>query len=100
MVFATYVGHCTDARTDVVVVGCYCLIYFGALHQVKSQKFRREIVGTIAHAPQVIRNIKALKALRAESVGVADSGPDVDLSVASIALDANPALEAWRKRNH
>jgi len=73
--------------------------YFGARHQVKSQKFQREIVGTMAHVPQVMRNIKALKELRAKSVGVADSGPDVRLSVASIAPDANAALDAWRKRN-
>ena len=72
---------------------------FGARHQVKSQKFQREIVGTMAHVPQVMHNIKALKELRAESVGVADSGPDVRLSVASIAPDANAALDAWRKRN-
>ena len=81
------------------LLGVIVSFYFGARHQVKSQKFQREIVGTIAHVPQVMHNIKALKELRAESVGVADSGPDVRLSVASIAPDANAALEAWRKRN-
>ncbi|MDA9274654.1 holin family protein [bacterium] len=81
------------------LLGVIVSFYFGARHQVKSQKFQREIVGTMAHVPQVMRNIKALKELRAESVGVADSGPDVRLSVASIAPDANAALDAWRKRN-
>ena len=81
------------------LLGVIVSFYFGARHQVKSQKFQREIVGTIAHVPQVMHNIKALKELRAESVGVADSGPDVRLSVASIAPDANAALDAWRKRN-
>ena len=82
-----------------LLLGVIVSFYFGARHQVKSQKFQREIVGTMAHVPQVMHNIKALKELRAESVGVADSGPDVRLSVASIAPDANAALEAWRKRN-
>ena len=82
-----------------LLLGVIVSFYFGARHQVKSQKFQREIVGTMAHVPQVMRNIKALKELRAESVGVADSGPDVRLSVASIAPDANAALDSWRKRN-
>ena len=82
------------------LLGVIVSFYFGARHQVKSQKFQREIVGTMAHVPQVMHNIKALTELRAESVGVADSGSDVRLSVASIAPDANAALEAWRKRNH
>ena len=53
----------------------------------------------MAHVPRVMRDIKALKELRAESVGVADSGPDVRLSMGSIASDAKAVLEAWRKRN-
>ena len=82
------------------LLGVIVSFYFGARHQVKSQKFQREIVGTMAHVPQVVHNIKALKELRAESVGVADSGSDVRLSLASIAPDTNAALEAWRKRDH
>ena len=82
------------------LLGVIVSFYFGARHQVKSQKFQREIVGTMAHVLQVMHNIKALKELRAESVGVADSGSDVRMSLASIAPDANAALEAWRKRNH
>ena len=81
------------------LLGVIVSFYFGARHQVKSQKFQREIVGTMAHVPEVMHNIKALKDLRAESVGVADSGPDVRLSVSSIASDANVALETWRNRN-
>jgi hypothetical protein len=77
-----------------VIVSFYC----GARHQVKSQQFQREIVGTMAHVPQVIQNIKALKELRAESVGVADAGSDVRLAAASLTPDANDALEAWRQR--
>jgi hypothetical protein len=79
------------------LLGVIVSFYFGARHQVKSQQFQREIVGTMAHVPQVIQNIKALKELRAESVGVADAGSDVRLAAASLTPDANKALEAWRK---
>ena len=82
------------------LLGVIVSFYFGARHQVKSQKFQREIVDTMAHVPQVMHNFKALKELRAESVGVADSGSDVRLSLASIAPDTNAALEAWRERDH
>jgi hypothetical protein len=80
------------------LLGVIVSFYFGARHQVKSQQFQREIVGTMAHVPQVIQNIKALKELRAESVGVADAGSDVRLAAASLTPDANDALEAWRQR--
>ena len=72
--------------------------YFDARHQVKSQNFQREIVGTMAHVPQVMSNIKALRTLRAQSIGVADSGSDAQLASASLAQDSKAALEAWRQR--
>lgn len=80
------------------LLGVIVSFYFGARHQVKSQNFQREIVGTMAHVPQVMSNIKALRTLRAQSVGVADSGSDARLASASLALDSNAALEAWRHR--
>lgn len=80
------------------LLGVIVSFYFGARHQVKSQNFQREIVGTMAHVPQVMSNIKALRTLRAQSVGVADSGSDTRLASASLAPDSNAALEAWRHR--
>jgi hypothetical protein len=80
------------------LLGVIVSFYFGARHQVKSQNFQREIVGTMAHVPQVMSNIKALRTLRAQSVGVADSGSDARLASASLAPDSNAALEAWRHR--
>ncbi|MEO0936906.1 MAG: holin family protein [Pseudomonadota bacterium] len=79
------------------LLGVIVSFYFGARHQVKSQEFQREIVGTMARVPAVIENIKALRALRAGSIGAADTGPDTRLSVAAIAPDSNAALEAWRR---
>ena len=80
------------------LLGVIVSFYFGARHQVKSQNFQREIVGTMAHVPQVMSNIKALRTLRAQSIGVADSGSDAQLASASLAPDSNAALEAWRQR--
>ncbi len=80
------------------LLGVIVSFYFGARHQVKSQEFQREIVGTMARVPQVIENIAALREMRADSVGVAQTGADARLTAASLVPDGNPALEAWRKR--
>ena len=79
------------------LLGVIVSFYFGARHQVKSQQFQREIVATMAHVPQVMANVAALREMRADSVGAADTGADAKLSVAAVVPDANPALEEWRK---
>lgn len=79
------------------LLGVIVSFYFGARHQVKAQQFQREIVGTMARVPQVLENIKTIRALRADGVKVADTGNDARLTVASIIPDANPALDAWRR---
>ncbi|MEP3786531.1 holin family protein [Ascidiaceihabitans sp.] len=80
------------------LLGVIVSFYFGARHQVKSQQFQREIVGSMAHVPQVMENIQALRSLGADSIGVADTGQDARLGVASILPDANAALDAWKRR--
>lgn len=80
------------------LLGVIVSFYFGARHQVKSQQFQRDIASSMGHVPQVMENIKALRELRADSAGVADTGADAHLSVASILPDANPALDAWKRR--
>lgn len=79
------------------LLGVIVSFYFGARHQVKAQQFQRDIVGTMAHVPQVLENIKTIRALRADSVKVADTGNDARLTMASIMPGANPALDAWRR---
>ena len=79
------------------LLGVIVSFYFGARHQVKSQEFQREIAGTVARVPQVLQNIAAIRELRADSVAVADTGPDAPLAMASVAPDANAALEAWKR---
>jgi len=81
------------------LLGVIVSFYFGARHQVKAQQFQREIVATMAHVPQVMTNVAALRKLRADSVGVAATGEDARLTAAAIAPDANTALEEWRQAN-
>ena len=79
------------------LLGVIVSFYFGARHQVKAQDFQREIVGTMAHVPQVLENIKTIRALRADSVKVADTEGDATLTLASVRPGDNAALEDWRK---
>ncbi len=79
------------------LLGVIVSFYFGARHQVKAQEFQREIVGTMAHVPQVLENIKTIRKLRYDSVRVADTGEDVRLTAASLVPAVNPALDAWRR---
>lgn len=85
------------------LLGVVVSFYFGARHQVKAQNFQREIVGTIARVPQVVDNIKSIRALGAQTPRVADTpkvadtGADARLTTASLSPGDNPALEAWRQ---
>lgn len=79
------------------LLGVIVSFYFGARHQVKAQDFQREIVGTMVHVPQVLENIKTIRALRADSVKVADTEGDAALTLASVRPGDNAALEDWRK---
>lgn len=79
------------------LLGVIVSFYFGARHQVKAQDFQREIVGTMARVPQVLENIQAIKELRTDSAKIADTGEDAQLTLASVAPEANAALEDWRR---
>lgn len=79
------------------LLGVIVSFYFGARHQIKSQQFQRDLVHSVARAPQVMTNIAALRELRADDKGVADTGPDAALEIAAISPQDNAALEAWRR---
>ena len=79
------------------LLGVIVSFYFGARHQAKSQDFQREIAASVSRVAQVVENIKALRKLRSDDKGAADTGTDAPLSLASLRPDANPALEDWRK---
>jgi hypothetical protein len=79
------------------LLGVIVSFYFGARHQVKAQEFQREIVGTMARVPQVLKNIKTIRALRADSIKVASTGEDAKLTIASVTSGQNSALDDWRR---
>ncbi|MBN2906501.1 MAG: holin family protein [Rhodobacteraceae bacterium] len=64
------------------LLGAIVSFYFGARAQAKGQEFQRSIAQTMARAPQVTRNLAALRALEA-GAQLPATGP-------------NPALDAWR----
>ena len=66
------------------LLGAIVSFYFGARHQAKGQEFQRSVAATMAAAPDVARNIGALRALNA--------GAGVD----AVSTD-NPALNDWRQ---
>ena len=80
------------------LLGVIVSFYFGARHQLKAQEFQREIVGTVARVPQVLSNIETIGKLRADSVAVADTGPDATLSIHTVRPNENAALEAWKRQ--
>jgi len=79
------------------LLGAVVSFYFGARYQVKGQEFQRSLAATMARAPQVVRNIKALRRLRADSPGAADPGPDVAATTYATEPEDNPALKKWRR---
>ncbi|NVK99478.1 holin family protein [Ruegeria pomeroyi] len=79
------------------LLGVIVSFYFGARHQAKTQDFQRDLAATMARVPQAVENIRALRALRHDSPGVADAGPDARLALAAAAPEENPALEDWRR---
>ena len=79
------------------LLGVIVSFYFGARHQAKVQDLERDLAGAMRRAPQVMENIRQLRQLGADSPGAADPGPDSDLARDSLAVDANPALEDWRR---
>lgn len=78
------------------LLGVIVSFYFGARHQVKSQAFQSSIAKTIALVPEVTLNIETIRAIRADSPEVADTGGDATLTRASVMPDHNRALNDWK----
>lgn len=74
--------------------------YFVGRIQIKSQEFRKSTAASAAMVPQVMENITRLRSLRPDSPGMADTGTDAELSVASVEARDNPAVSAWRKAGY
>ncbi len=69
------------------LLGAIVSFYFGARHQEKGQEFQRSIVKTMARAPQVVENTRALQAL-ASGAGDPPETP--------APTEDNLALQDWR----
>ncbi len=80
------------------LLGVIVSFYFGARHQAKVQDMQREITATMKRTPQVLDNLRALKALRSDGIGAADPGTDVALAEAASHTGDNPALDDWRRK--
>ncbi len=74
------------------LLGAIVSFYFGARHQAKGQEFQRSIAATMAYAPDVTRNIGALRALDAGSRRTEEI-------IDAHGSGTNPALEDWRGRD-
>ncbi len=80
------------------LLGAIVSFYFGARHQLKGQEFQNSIAATMARTPQVIENIATLRQLRPDSPGIADTGPDVALTLVSVDPGDNAAIDDWRRK--
>jgi len=77
------------------LLGAIVSFYFGARYQVKAQAFQASIAATMVRTPQVVQNIKAIRALRADSPGVADVGAEAGVALDVIGSDKNRAVREW-----
>jgi hypothetical protein len=83
------------------LMGAIVSFYFGARHQAKAQDFQRALTGTLARTTEVTRNLAALRALDAgageSEAGQADTVPDAETTLDTLAPSDNPALDDWRR---
>jgi len=80
------------------LLGAIVSFYFGARYQVKGQAFQASLAATLARTPQVVKNIKAIRALRADSLGVANLGPEAEAILDIVTSRENQAVADWSKR--
>ncbi len=79
------------------LLGVVVSFYFGARHQVKSQQFQREIVGTMGRVPEVLNNLRQLQTLDTKAKETHPPEEPTQTPFQSIRSSENPALDAWRK---
>jgi len=77
------------------LLGAIVSFYFGARYQVKGQAFQASLAATLARTPQVMRNIKVIRALRADSPGVADVGAEAGVALDALKTSKNRAVVEW-----
>jgi len=78
------------------LAGTIVAFYFGGRFQVKAQDARHSVAAAATMVPQVLETMSSIRALGHDSPGVADTGTDAGLSVASTKPTRNAAIDAWR----
>ena len=81
------------------LLGAIVSFYFGARYQVKGQAFQASLAATLARTPHVVRNVAAIRALRAGSPGVADVEGEANVALDALALGDNQAVVEWAEEN-
>ncbi|NND43522.1 MAG: carboxylesterase [Boseongicola sp.] len=79
------------------LMGAIVSFYFGARHQTKARDYQRGLAETLSRTPDVVRNIRALEALRPAEPAPETLGPPDKEMVGQIDTDGNAALEDWRR---
>jgi len=77
------------------LLGAIVTFYFGARYQAKALNTK----AIMARTPQVIKNIKALRKLNFDSPGAADTGNDVETTIAAVKPAENQAIADWNDQN-
>jgi len=80
------------------LLGAIVSFYFGARYQVKGQAFQASLAATLARTPHVVRNVAAIRALRAGSPGAAGVGTEAGEALDVLAAEGNRAVEDWAAR--
>lgn len=87
------------------LMGAIVSFYFGARHQAKAHDLHRSLAATVAHAPEVVRQIEALEGFRIGEetrVRPEDTARSATAAEATLTLPVhqsyqdNAALEDWR----
>jgi len=79
------------------LLGAIVSFYFGARHQAKGQEFQVRVAQTMAQVPQVVDNLRTLRALDAGQTVVTDAPAETGQDVDTMGDADNPALAAWRR---
>jgi hypothetical protein len=80
------------------LLGAIVSFYFGARHQAKGQEFQIRVAQSMAHVPQVVSNLRTLRALdEGSQTGETDNQQYQTAMPEADSGTDNPALVAWRR---
>lgn len=81
------------------LMGAIVSFYFGARHQTKAQDYQRGLAETLARAPDVVRHIRDLEALRPREDDARDEAGGPGQEPGAEWAAPNAALAEWRTRD-